>query len=180
MNLLPTSQETASLPMKRSWSSWTNCDRASGRETSFGSANSFSAIGSARGTSAMLHPGAVDGSTALALQAGTAVTAGETALNSSLFSAAQMRELTCRLRMPLVPEGKPEAIGTRPRRRNPRKFGRDSRRDGNQFSSGDGLGNHQPGSMTRGFASQRQPASGRARDRAICPAVARFNEGRVG
>jgi hypothetical protein len=41
-------------------------------------------------------------------------------------------------------------------------------------SSGDGLGNHQPGSMTCGFAIARQPASGRARDRAICPAVARF------
>jgi hypothetical protein len=47
------------------------------------------------------------------------------------------------------------------------------------FSSGDGLGNHQPGSMTCGFASRRQPASGRARDRAICPAVARFTSGRV-
>lgn len=43
------------------------------------------------------------------------------------------------------------------------------------FSSGDGLGIQQPGSMTRGFASQRQPASGRARDRAMCPAVARFD-----
>ena len=41
------------------------------------------------------------------------------------------------------------------------------------FSSGDGLGNHQPGSMTCGFGIDRQPASGRARDRAICPAVAR-------
>jgi len=40
-------------------------------------------------------------------------------------------------------------------------------------SSGDGLGIQQPGSMTRGFASRRQPPSGRARDRAICPAVAR-------
>jgi hypothetical protein len=39
--------------------------------------------------------------------------------------------------------------------------------------SGDGLGNHQPGSMTCGFAIARQPASGRARDRARCPAVAR-------
>jgi hypothetical protein len=40
-------------------------------------------------------------------------------------------------------------------------------------SSGDGLGIHQPGSHTRGFAVARQPASGRARQRAICPAVAR-------
>ena len=40
-------------------------------------------------------------------------------------------------------------------------------------SSGDGLGIHEPGSNTRGFAVMRQPASGRARDRAICPAVAR-------
>lgn len=46
-------------------------------------------------------------------------------------------------------------------------------------SSGDGLGIHQPGSMTRGFASPRQPASGRARDRAKCPAVARFTQGRA-
>jgi hypothetical protein len=50
-----------------------------------------------------------------------------------------------------------------------------------QFSSSDGLGNHQPGSMTCGFLAFRgQPASGRARDRAICltafaAAVARFN-----
>jgi len=49
-----------------------------------------------------------------------------------------------------------------------------------QFSSGDGLGIQQPGSMTRGFASRRQPPSGRARDRAMCPAVARFIQGRVG
>jgi hypothetical protein len=42
-----------------------------------------------------------------------------------------------------------------------------------EFSSSDGLGNHQPGSMTCGFAIARQPASGRARDRARCPAVAR-------
>ena len=48
-----------------------------------------------------------------------------------------------------------------------------------QFTSGDGLGNHQPGSNTCGFAFRRQPASGRARDRAICPAVARLNEGRA-
>lgn len=48
-----------------------------------------------------------------------------------------------------------------------------------ESSSGDGLGIHQPGSMTRGFASRRQPPSGRARDRAICPAVARFIRGRA-
>jgi len=46
-------------------------------------------------------------------------------------------------------------------------------------SSGDGLGIQQPGSMTRGFASRRQPPSGRARDRATCPAVARFIERRA-
>lgn len=43
-----------------------------------------------------------------------------------------------------------------------------------ESSSGDGLGIHQPGSMTRGFAIVLQSPSGRARDRAICPAVARF------
>jgi hypothetical protein len=48
------------------------------------------------------------------------------------------------------------------------------------YSSSDGLGNHQPGSITCGFAIVRQPASGRARDRARCPAVARSNQGRVG
>jgi hypothetical protein len=47
------------------------------------------------------------------------------------------------------------------------------------FSSGDGLGIQQPGSMTRGFASLRQPPSGRARDRAMCPAVARFIDRRA-
>lgn len=41
-------------------------------------------------------------------------------------------------------------------------------------SSGGGLGIQQPGSMTRGFASQRQPPSGRADESAMCPAAARF------
>lgn len=40
-------------------------------------------------------------------------------------------------------------------------------------SSGRGLGIHQPGSNTRGFAIAHQPPSGRARDRAMCPAAAR-------
>ncbi len=48
-----------------------------------------------------------------------------------------------------------------------------------EFSSGDGLGIHQPGSNTRGFAVVRQPASGRARDRAMCPAVAWSFAGRA-
>lgn len=46
-------------------------------------------------------------------------------------------------------------------------------------SSGDGLGIHQPGSNTRGFASARQPASGRAAEAAMCPAVARSFQGRA-
>lgn len=46
------------------------------------------------------------------------------------------------------------------------------RRDGHEFSSGGGLGIHEPGSNTRGPASRPSP-SGRARDRVICPAVAR-------
>jgi len=41
------------------------------------------------------------------------------------------------------------------------------------FSLGIGPGHHQPRSMTRGFASWPQPASGRARDRAIGPADSR-------
>ena len=57
--------------------------------------------------------------------------------------------------------------------------GATARRDGIQFSSGDGLGNHQPGSNTWGLALRPQPPSGRARNRAICPAVAQFNEGRA-
>jgi hypothetical protein len=40
-------------------------------------------------------------------------------------------------------------------------------------SSGDGLGILQPGSMTRGDRFAMTAPSGRARDRAICPAVAR-------
>lgn len=44
-----------------------------------------------------------------------------------------------------------------------------------ESSSGDGLGIHQPGSMTRGTRAKVQTPSGRARDRAMCPAVARFN-----
>lgn len=46
-------------------------------------------------------------------------------------------------------------------------------------SSGGGLGIHQPGSNTRGFAASRQSPSGRAAEAATCPAVARFNQGRV-
>jgi len=41
-------------------------------------------------------------------------------------------------------------------------------------SSGDGLGNHQPGSHTWGGQVRTPAPSGRARDRARCPAVARF------
>lgn len=48
------------------------------------------------------------------------------------------------------------------------------------FSSGDGLGIHQPGSITRGTRAKVKTPSGRARDRAMCPAVARCNEGRAG
>jgi hypothetical protein len=40
-------------------------------------------------------------------------------------------------------------------------------------SSGDGLGNHQPGSITWGGQVRTPAPSGRARDRARCPAVAR-------
>jgi hypothetical protein len=40
-------------------------------------------------------------------------------------------------------------------------------------TSGDGLGIHQPGSNTQGFAIQHQAPSGRARNRAKCPAVTR-------
>ncbi len=47
------------------------------------------------------------------------------------------------------------------------------------FSSGDGLGNHQPGSNTWGGRNTRPAPSGRARDRAICPAVARFKSALV-
>lgn len=47
------------------------------------------------------------------------------------------------------------------------------------LSSGDGLGIHQPGSMTRGTRAKVQTPSGRARLRAMCPAVARFNQGRA-
>lgn len=60
-------------------------------------------------------------------------TAGETALNSSFDCAAPMRVMFCGVRIPLDPEGKPEANGTRPRRRNPSKYGRDSRRDGTEL-----------------------------------------------
>lgn len=37
-----------------------------------------------------------------------------------------MRLMSCGVRIPLDPEGKPAANGIRPRRRNPRKYGRDS------------------------------------------------------
>lgn len=51
--------------------------------TSFSRVGTTTGIGSARDASAMLHPGVVDGPTTIALQAGTVVTAGETAPNSS-------------------------------------------------------------------------------------------------
>jgi hypothetical protein len=48
------------------------------------------------------------------------------------------------------------------------------RENASAIHSGDGLGNHQPGSMTWGGLLRETPApSGRAHDRAICPAVAR-------
>lgn len=153
-----------------------NRDVTAGRDQqpSLCSANSFSALGSARGTSAMLHPGVVDGPTTLALQAGTVVTAGETApiLRLSLpeagsagavsWSKGDVREDSC--------------SGAHPVMRGSHGF---ESHTTSISSSGDGLGIHQPGSMTRGFAVERQPASGRARDRAMCPAVARFNRGRA-
>jgi hypothetical protein len=143
--------------------------------TSFDSANSFSVIGSARGTSAMLHPGVVDGSTTLALQAGTVVTAGETAPILSLSlpeagSAGAVRWFKGDVREDSCSGAHPVMRGSHGFESHTTSFS----------SSGDGLGIHQPGSMTRGFAVERQPASGRARDRAMCPAVARFNShGRV-
>lgn len=48
-----------------------------------------------------------------------------------------------------------------------------------KFSSGDGLGIHQPGSMTRGTRAKVKTPSGRARVRAKCPAVARSFAGRA-
>jgi len=50
---------------------------------------------------------------------------------------------------------------------------------GQGFPSGVGPGHHQPRSMTRRFALRPQPASGRARDRAIGPADSRFQFGCV-
>ncbi|MGY3366131.1 hypothetical protein ACVWZL_003256 [Bradyrhizobium sp. GM2.4] len=147
-----------------------NRDVTAGRDQqpSLCSANSFSALGSARGTSAMLHPGVVDGPTTLALQAGTVVTAGETApiLRLSLpeagsagavrWSKGDVREDSC--------------SGAHPVMRGSHGF---ESHTTSISSSGDGLGIHQPGSMTRGFAVERQPASGRARDRVKCSAGAR-------
>ncbi len=45
-------------------------------------------------------------------------------------------------------------------------------------SSGDGLGNHQPGSITSGGSLYATARSGRALESARCPAVARFNDRR--
>lgn len=46
-------------------------------------------------------------------------------------------------------------------------------------SSGDGLGIHQPGSITRGGFFVPTAPSGRADESAMCPAVARSFEGRA-
>ena len=191
LNAAPNSgyPETVSLPMKRSWSSWTNCDRASGRETeyqaatglqppgacgpergylgalnsSFGSANSFSAIGSARGTSAMLQSGAVDGT--------TANLAGRTS-GDSRRDGTQFKMQGRSFGRAVAADGQ-----TSVRIINSGSLG--APWSAGNSSSSDGLGNHQPGSMTRGTIAKVKTPSGRARDRAICPAVARFNEGRV-
>lgn len=64
--------------------------------------------------------------------------------------------------------------------RTPKRCTRSTARySATNFSSGDGLGIHQPGSMTRGTRAKVKTPSGRARDRAMCPAVARSIEGRA-
>lgn len=121
---------------------------------SFVSLNSFSDIGSARETSAMLHPGVVDGPTTSLAGRDSGDRAERRSNNFVQGRAARSTHVAHNHKV--VSSNLTPAT-----------------------SSGDGLGIHQPGSMTRGFALLRQPPSGRARVRAKCPAVARSFAGRA-
>ena len=90
-------------------------------------------------------------------------------------SAARRRGLTARQKTGAMvwPPRPPNFSSDARSRRFPRGHDPVICRTGVRSSSGGGLGIHEPGSNTRGFASRRQSPSGRARDRAICPAVAR-------
>jgi hypothetical protein len=123
---------------------------------SLNSANSFSVLGSARGTSAMLHPGAEDGSTASLAGRDSGDRAERRSANSVTDGAANGS----------LPSGESEpwvTLALAP----------------SVFGSGGGLGIQQPGSMTRGTRAKVQTPSGRARNRAMCPAVARSFERRA-
>jgi hypothetical protein len=131
---------------------------------SFSSANSFSGIGSARGTSAMLHPGAVDGSTTKLAGRDSGDRAERRSTNFGSCGSAESRSAEC----PLTPDAK--IVAWSPERRSQSGAGL-APGPQDYSSSGDGLGIHQPGSIVQ-VTKRRQ---GRARDRAMCPAVARFN-----
>jgi hypothetical protein len=142
------------------------------------SANSFSALGSARGTSAMLHPGVVDGLTASlagrengdSRRDGTdipiiAVAGG----GSGKLPRAAMR----------FNGDRREDAWRAPTRNTLGTMGSNPIRQCSHLSSGDGLGIQQPGSITLATRAKVKGQSGRARDRAMCPAVARSFSRRV-
>jgi len=152
---ISTSRARRRLPMKRSWSCSTSCVRGSGHESQAKEpkANARSAVATS-GRLAMGSSRPVTGRSVTATSERMDVTGGESAAQNSCVGGAAVARQSHKLKV----AGSIPAPAT---------------------SSGDGLGFHQPGSMTRGFASLRQPPSGRARDRATCPAVARFIDGRA-
>lgn len=203
-----TSQATASLPMKRSWSCSTNCGRASGREflaETRRAAGTFLFKGAVQ--SSEIEPdersqdtcGILDFEGSRGRQAGRrdeAVASGAERCERDVRAENGCVDTTLKCRS----ESNQRQVRSAGKPQGPRKTtvnpGRKvvSRRDcraavcarGDEpratiFSSGDGLGIHQPGSITRGTRAKVKTPSGRARERAMCPAVARsFCEGTRG
>lgn len=170
-----TSQATANLPMKRSWSCSTSFDRGSGGEFQNTAARPLEESASPVATEGLVScrdhnsRGCAAGNAAQLGCEGNrlsrrpdrdegpwtaeGVTAGETATNSCSGGAAVARLAHNQ-----------EVVGSIPTPAT---------------SSGDGLGIHQPGSNTRGGSLPATAPSGRAAEAATCPAVARSNEGRA-
>lgn len=98
----------------------------------------------------------------------------------SLSRAASSRRAGCPIASP-ARNGRQTSSSPASASRQRGRFSRSTARglSGANSSSGGGLGIQQPGSMTRGGSAATPAPSGRARDRAICPAVARSNERRA-
>jgi hypothetical protein len=169
-------------PSTLSWSCLTSCARASGLKIPCESNQRQN------GEHGSCHDGArvigvvsrsVVGRAATATSERMDATAGETALNSEAAGTRPVPSMsgeTCKPAPVSAASSRKQQCST---------TGVTSReRPASNCSSGGGLGIQQPGSNTRGEPASfpcRLPApSGRARDRAMCPAVARsFYKGRA-